>query len=205
MPEAIYKELPPRLQKEVQVDRTRAPSLSANWSGRKQIETAARKWNKNKTKEIERLKIIKRKKSASYSSQFPPREQWNKAIWGNHFKNKFYACREILIVVFSWLTLICFAFCWFSKWEDAIPAGHFSFFVEYLTHIHTRNEIWKEKNMYKIVHAHFLLFLCFLIPRFDFFFLIVLNEFRKWECFKICSVNDDEVEEIKPALRNERV
>lgn len=31
VPEAIYKELPPRLQKEVQVDRTRAPSLSANW------------------------------------------------------------------------------------------------------------------------------------------------------------------------------
>ncbi|KAK4012101.1 hypothetical protein OUZ56_021199 [Daphnia magna] len=30
VPEAIYKELPPRLQKEVQVDRTRAPSLSAN-------------------------------------------------------------------------------------------------------------------------------------------------------------------------------
>ena len=30
VPEAIYRELPPRLQKEVQVDRTRAPSLTAN-------------------------------------------------------------------------------------------------------------------------------------------------------------------------------
>ena len=32
VPEAIYRELPPRLQKEVQVDRTRAPSLTANWT-----------------------------------------------------------------------------------------------------------------------------------------------------------------------------
>jgi hypothetical protein len=54
VPEAIYKELPPRLQKEVQVDRTRAPSLSANWAEENKIETAARKWNKNKAKEIER-------------------------------------------------------------------------------------------------------------------------------------------------------
>lgn len=29
VPEAIYRELPPRLQKEVQVDRSRAPSLLA--------------------------------------------------------------------------------------------------------------------------------------------------------------------------------
>jgi hypothetical protein len=55
VPEAIYKELPPRLQKEVQVDRTRAPSLSANWARKNQfLNFAARKWNKNKTKEIER-------------------------------------------------------------------------------------------------------------------------------------------------------
>jgi hypothetical protein len=50
---------------------------------------------------------------------------------------------------------------------------------------------------------HILIVSLFLIPRFDFFFLIVLNEFRKWECLKNCSLNDDEVEEVKPALRND--
>ena len=102
VPEAIYKELPPRLQKEVQVDRTRAPSLSANWAEENIIETAARKWNKNKAKFVRKKKIIKRKKSTSYSSQIPPREQWNKAIWrGNLLLERVYVCRDILIVVFS--------------------------------------------------------------------------------------------------------
>ncbi len=81
------------------------------------------------------------------------------------------------------------AFCWFSKWEDAIPACHFSFFVQYLTHINTRITKYgkkKKKHVQKSTCTFLFLFF-FLIPRFESFFLIVLNEFWKWECFKICS------------------
>ena len=61
----------------------------------------------------------------------------------------------------------------------------------------------QNKNTYKKVHAHFDCFFVF-DPTFWFFFSnCFLNEFRKWECLKNCSLNDDEVEEVKPALRND--
>lgn len=59
----------------------------------------------------------------------------------------------------------------------------------------------KQKHVQKST-CTFWLFLCFW-SHVLIFFLIVLNEFRKWECLKNCSLNDDEVEEVKPALRND--